>query len=145
MLYANMNVLQGLIIFYPVKRQYMNVHFLFRIDVRMSFSYFSNGNLIYAVTVVLLSLFTVAKYIISKTIITKLNKNNSEHFDLSDAIRPDMKDNTNKKKIGKFKDELNTLVIKDVLALNPKIYSFNYIRGIYSPIIIKKIKKNVGL
>jgi hypothetical protein len=56
-------------------------NFLFYFSVNL-LSGFSNGNLIYAVTVVLLSLSTVAKYIISKTIITKLNKNNSEHLKL---------------------------------------------------------------
>ena len=39
-------------------------------------------------------------------------KDNKEHFDLSDSIRPDLKDNTNKKVLGKFKDEMNTLITK---------------------------------
>ena len=51
-------------------------------------------------------------------------KNNREYFDLSDSIREDMKDNTNKKVPGKFKDELNTLVLKQYTGLNPKCYSF---------------------
>ena len=34
-----------------------------------------------------------------------------------------MKDDTNKKVIGKFKDEMNTLLTKEFLALNPKVYS----------------------
>jgi hypothetical protein len=34
-----------------------------------------------------------------------------------------MRDNTNKKVLGKFKDEMNTLLIKEFLALNPKVYS----------------------
>jgi hypothetical protein len=32
-------------------------------------------------------------------------KENRQHFDLSESIRPDMKDTTNKKVLGKFKDE----------------------------------------
>ena len=50
-------------------------------------------------------------------------KDNKEHFDLSDSIRPDMKDNANKKVLGKYKDEMNTLLTKEFLALNPKVYS----------------------
>ena len=34
-------------------------------------------------------------------------KNNKHHFDLSESERPDLKDNTNKKALGKFKDENN--------------------------------------
>ena len=34
-----------------------------------------------------------------------------------------MKDNTNKKAPGKFKDEMNTLIIEQFTALNPKCYS----------------------
>jgi hypothetical protein len=40
-------------------------------------------------------------------------KNNKEHLDLSDSQRPDLKDNTNKKVLGKFKDEMNSLPIKE--------------------------------
>jgi hypothetical protein len=50
-------------------------------------------------------------------------KQNRQHFDLSDSIREDMKDNTNKKKLGMMKDELNTLPIKSFISLNPKCYS----------------------
>jgi hypothetical protein len=50
-------------------------------------------------------------------------KDNPEHFDLSDSVRPDMKDNTNKKVIGKFKDEMNSLLNKEMTSLNPKVYS----------------------
>ena len=53
-------------------------------------------------------------------------KNNKNHFDLSDSLRPDLKDDKNKKVLGKFKDEFNSLLIKDFLALNPKVYSINY-------------------
>ncbi len=37
-----------------------------------------------------------------------------------------MKDNTNKKVLGKFKDEMNSLLITEFIALNPKVYSVNY-------------------
>ena len=37
-----------------------------------------------------------------------------------------MKSNDNIKVPGKFKDELNSLVMKDWLALNPKVYSSNH-------------------
>ena len=39
-------------------------------------------------------------------------KGNREHFDLFDSVRPDIKDTTNKKALGKFKDEMNTLITK---------------------------------
>jgi hypothetical protein len=53
-------------------------------------------------------------------------KINSKHFDLSDSTRTDLKDNTNKKVLGKFKDELNTLVMTEFIALNPKVYSIKH-------------------
>ena len=53
-------------------------------------------------------------------------KNNKQHFDLSDSLRTDLKDDANKKVLGKFKDECNSLVITEFLALNPKVYSFKY-------------------
>jgi hypothetical protein len=34
-------------------------------------------------------------------------KQNRQHFDLSDSIRKGMKDNTNEKKLGMMKDEMN--------------------------------------
>jgi hypothetical protein len=51
-------------------------------------------------------------------------KSNSHHFDLSDdKIHPD---NTNKKVLGKFKDELHGLPLKEFVALNAKVYSMVY-------------------
>ena len=47
-------------------------------------------------------------------------KENRVHFDLSDSVRPDMKDTSNKKTLGKFKDEMNTLITKRFIALNPR-------------------------
>ena len=44
-------------------------------------------------------------------------------FDLSGSYREDMRDRTNAKVLGKFKDEKNGLLIKEVLAVNPKVYS----------------------
>ena len=55
-----------------------------------------------------------------------MDQKQEKHFDLSDSLRPDMKNNDNKKVVGKFKDELNSLVMKDFIALNPKVYSFNH-------------------
>ena len=51
-------------------------------------------------------------------------KQNSHYFDLSDSQNPELKDNTNKKVLGVFKDECNSLIIKEFTALNPKVYSF---------------------
>ena len=50
-------------------------------------------------------------------------KENRELFDLSGSYREDMRDRTNAKVLGKFKDEKNGLLIKEVLAVNPKVYS----------------------
>ena len=50
-------------------------------------------------------------------------KHNKHYFDLSDSLRPDLKDDTNKKVLGKFKDEMHGLIIKEFTALNPKVYS----------------------
>ena len=48
---------------------------------------------------------------------------NRHHFDLSDCRIPWLQDKTNKKKLGCFKDENEGLIIKEFLALNPKVYS----------------------
>ena len=47
-------------------------------------------------------------------------------FDLSESIRPDMVDNENKKKLGMMKDELKTLIMKEFISLNPKVYSMTF-------------------
>ena len=49
---------------------------------------------------------------------------NKQHFDLSDSLNSDIKDNGNKKVLGMFKDELQSLPMKEWTALNPKVYSF---------------------
>jgi hypothetical protein len=49
-------------------------------------------------------------------------QNNKNHFDLSDDKYN--KDNTNKKVIGKFKDELNEVPMRDFTGLNPKVYCY---------------------
>jgi hypothetical protein len=76
----------------------------------------SNYNLIYSDTDSLV-------YSIQHPDIYQWIRDNGQHFDLSDSKRSDMRDNTNKKVLGKFKDEMNTLLIKEFLALNPKVYS----------------------
>ena len=54
-----------------------------------------------------------------------MNKNR-HHFDLSETVRPEMLDTTNKKVIGKMKDEANGHIITEFTALNPKVYSFKH-------------------
>ena len=51
---------------------------------------------------------------------------NKHHFDLSDSKRPELKDDTNIKALGKFKDEMYSLIMTEFLALNPKVYSIKY-------------------
>ena len=63
---------------------------------------------------------------VQREAIYKWIKEERDYFGLPKSIRPELKDDTNKKKPGKFKDELNSLVMTEVLALNPKIYSFNH-------------------
>ena len=50
------------------------------------------------------------------------------HFDLSDPLRDDLKDDQHKNVIGKIKDETNSLPISEIVALNPKCYSFNHLK-----------------
>ena len=49
-----------------------------------------------------------------------------EHFDLSDSKRPELHNDTNKKVVGKFKNETNSFVINEFLALSPRSYTYNY-------------------
>ena len=53
-------------------------------------------------------------------------KQNKQYFDMSDSKRPELKDNANKNVLGKIKDEMNSLLMTEFLALNPKVYSINY-------------------
>jgi hypothetical protein len=50
-------------------------------------------------------------------------KENKEHFDMSDMVRADLKDNTNKKVVCKQKDEFHGHVPTTFTSLNPKVYS----------------------
>ena len=61
---------------------------------------------------------------------------------MSDSLRPDLKDDTNKKVLGKSKDELNSLIIKEGIFLNPKVYSINYLKN--NDIINKKTLKGIS-
>ena len=63
-------------------------------------------------------------YLIYNKDIYKWVSENRQHFDLSDSLNTDIKNNDNKKVIGKFKDELRSLPMKEWTALNPKVYSF---------------------
>ena len=71
---------------------------------------------------------------------------NKHHFDLSDALRPDLKDNTNKKVLGKFKDELHSVPMREFIALNPKVYSMNHLsRDKFNNMVMKNCKKCKGV
>jgi len=67
---------------------------------------------------------------------------NKTYFDLSESSREDLKDNTNKKVLGKFKDEMNSLIVKEFISLNPKVYSINHLEK--NEIINKKVLKGVS-
>ena len=41
---------------------------------------------------------------------------NKNYFDFSDSLRPDLIDNAIEKKLGKFKDEVNSLIIKEFIS-----------------------------
>jgi hypothetical protein len=98
----------------------------------------NNYNLIYSDTDSLI-------YSIKHDDIYEFIKDNKQYFDLSDSIRPDLKDNTNEKIPGKFKDEMNSLLIKEVVALNPKVYSIIHQSEKDGEIIIENSKKCKGV
>ena len=61
---------------------------------------------------------------------------------MSESSREDLKDNSNKKVLGKFKDEKNSLIIKEFISLNPKVYSVNHLEK--NQTINKKVLKGVS-
>ena len=63
-------------------------------------------------------------YLINHPDIYNWIKENKQHFDLSESLNSDIKNDDNKKVEGKFKDELRSLPMKEWTALNPKVYSF---------------------
>ena len=74
---------------------------------------------------------------------------NKQHFDLSDSLNKNIKDNTNKKVLGMFKDELGSLPMKEFTALNPKVYSFEGVnesskklKGVSKVVVKKEIQHN---
>ena len=102
--------------------------------------HFNNYNLIYSDT-------DSFVYNIYCDDVYKWVKDNKKHFDLSDdKYNPD---NENKKALGKFKDELNGVVMKNFTALNPKVYCFKTVedkdtrkaKGV-SKVVLKKDIKN---
>jgi hypothetical protein len=79
-------------------------------------------------------------------------KTNNDLFDLSGSLRPDMKDDTNDKVLGKMKDELHCLPIETFISLNPKVYSYTVkdkiddrflkLPGVTKAQVDKKVKDN---
>ena len=65
-------------------------------------------------------------------------KENKNLFDLSEFIRDDIKDDTNKKKLGVMKDELKGLPIHEFISLGPKCYSFTYKENVEK--ILKRLR-----
>ena len=62
-----------------------------------------------------------------KDIYEWMRENEEDYFDMSDSKRPDLQSDKNKKKLGFFKDELNSQILTEFLALNPKCYAYRYL------------------
>jgi oligoribonuclease NrnB/cAMP/cGMP phosphodiesterase (DHH superfamily) len=77
--------------------------------------------------------------------IYKWQLGNKDLFDLSDSLRDDMKDNTNKKVLGKMKDELQALPMIEFISLNPKVYSYICQAKVDNEIVEKNVKKLKGV
>jgi len=88
-------------------------------------------------------------YSIEHPDIYKWSYENKQYFDLSDSLNKDIKDNTNKKVLGMFKDELGSLPMKEFTASNPKVYSFEGVnecsqklKGVSKVVVKKEIQHN---
>jgi hypothetical protein len=53
-------------------------------------------------------------------------KRHDANFDLSESTREDLRDSKNKKVLWKMKDEMNSSLMKEFIALNPKVYSVTH-------------------
>jgi hypothetical protein len=69
-------------------------------------------------------------------------KENKEWFDLSKSEREDLKCKDNENILGKFKDELHSLIMTEFLGLNPKSYAFRWQK---KTLEIKESKKAKGV
>ena len=67
-------------------------------------------------------------------------KDNKEWFDLSKSKREDLKCKDNENVLGKFKDELHSLVMTEFLGLNPKTYGFRWQKECNNLAEVKKAK-----
>jgi hypothetical protein len=70
-------------------------------------------------------------------------ENETDWFDLSDRKREDFKSNENKKKLGFFKDELNSQILTEWISPNPRCYGYRY--QSYETNKIKEQKKAKGV
>ena len=64
-------------------------------------------------------------YLIYDDDIYKWQLENKEHFDMSESLRDDMNDSTNKKVLGVYKCEAKSLVISEGVFLAPKSYDIS--------------------
>ena len=64
------------------------------------------------------------------------------NFDLSKSERLDLRCNSNESVLGKFKDELNSLVMTGFLGLNPKCSSFRFQE---KDLKLDEVKKSKGV
>ena len=82
-------------------------------------------------------------YVIQTDDVYKWMQENKQYFDLSESSLDWLQDDENKKKLGCFKDENNSHLVRSIIALAPKAYAYTFDQE-HQKNCVKKVLKGVS-